>query len=159
MDAWDLLIYLMIFLAAVVGTALAYARMLDWKKRNIKLLEQRLAETQKHYNELTKEVGDLKLKKNRLRSELQDRKKVQDMNSETRQKEQEHDQEWAEDQLPESLSYLLNKGIVEHKHIEKARQYLEKGDNAGLAVEDAMVLLGFVQPEDLRKAKKKVQKD
>ena len=157
MDALDLLIYLMIFLGIVVGTALAYARMLDWKKRNIRILEKRLAETENHYNELTKEVGDLKLKKNKLRSELQDRKKVQDMNRETSEEEQE--QEGSDDQLTDSLSYLQKKGIVDERQIEKARQYIERGDNAGLAVEDAMVLLGFVQPEELRKAKKKVQKD
>ncbi len=103
-----------------------------------------MSETEQHYNELTKEVGDLKLKKNKLRSELQDLKKVQDMNPETREEKQ--GLEGSDHQVPDRLAYLLKKGIMEQKQIEKARQYLEKGDNAGISVEDAMVLLGFVQP-------------
>ena len=157
MDAWDLLIYLMIFLAIVVGTALAYARMLDWKKKNIRLLEKRLAETENQYNQLTKEVGELKLKKNKLRSELQDLKKVREMNQEA--PDEEKSREVGDDQIPDALAFLLKKEVIDEKQMEKAKQYLERGDNPGLSVEDAMVLLGFVQPEDLRKAKKKVQKD
>ncbi|WP_291323262.1 hypothetical protein [Desulfonatronospira sp.] len=156
MEAWVLLVYMMIFLVFVVGAALIYARMIEWKKNNIKQLEQRLAEVEQHYDQLSKEVGDFKLKNSKLKAELQDLKKTRAMMHQSGENGEDQ-QEEADEKVTDAVSVLYKMGLIDKKQIEKARHYIEKADKSGLSVEDAVVLLGFIQPEELSKAKKKVQ--
>ncbi len=152
MGPWDLLGYLLIFLLVAVGAALINVRIVEWKNRNLKYLQERLDEVEQKYNQLVTELNDLKIKRNKLRAEYTDLKKMQDLNLQKQAPSQEE-----EDKEEDPLEHLKRQGVISEDQIEKAKQYLEKNDNTGFSLEDSMVLLGYLDPEKLNDAKKKVQ--
>ncbi|MCA1743887.1 MAG: hypothetical protein LC631_08095, partial [Desulfovibrionales bacterium] len=60
-----------------------------------------------------------------------------------------------EQKVKTTLDILREMKALDDEKMEKARHYLERSDNAGLKLEDVLVLLGLVTAEELKKARKR----
>ncbi|WP_028575238.1 hypothetical protein [Desulfonatronovibrio hydrogenovorans] len=149
MDSMSLLGYLLIFLLISVGNALAYTRLKEWKARRDKELDQKLADTEEKYKELMVQVKEARAGEARLRGELAELKKTV-ARSESRKKESSSSKQT---DFKNPVQLLEEKGVLTREKVAKARNYVERSDNPGLTLEDALVLLGLVSCEQLKKAR------
>lgn len=155
MDSLSLLGYLLIFLVITIGNAIVYARLNDWKIKKDKMLDQELAETEQEYKKLMKEIKEARSSESRLRAEILELKKTIARENSAEQAEGEKSKD--KKKSKNYLDILKRDEVLTKEKIEKAESYLEKSDNPGLKLEDALVLLGFVSADELKHAQSEVR--
>lgn len=150
MDSLSLLGYLLIFLVITIGNAIIYARLNEWKIKKDKLLDQELAETEEEYKKIMKEIKEARASESRLKAEVLELKKT--ISRENSAEQAEGGKSRDKKKTETFLDVLKRDGVLTKEKIEKAENYLEKSDNPGLKLEDALVLLGFLSAEELKNA-------
>lgn len=155
MDPFSLLGYLLVFLFITVLSAMVYARLNEWKVRKMKKLDRDIAEVEDNYKILKKKFKEAKAKETLLKAELLEAKKTVARESSCESEKEKKDKSKKRKEAETALSILQKDASLTQDKIEKARNYLERSDNAGLKIEDVLVLLGFVSSDDLKKARDK----
>ena len=155
MDPFSLLGYLLVFLFITVLSAMVYARLNEWKVRKMKKLDRDIAEVEDNYKILKKKFKEAKAKETLLKAELLEAKKTVARESSCESEKEKKDKSRKRKEAETALSILQKDASLTQDKIEKARNYLERSDNAGLKIEDVLVLLGFVSSDDLKKARDK----
>lgn len=151
MNALNLLGYLLIFLLVAIGNAVVYSRMRDWRLVRLRVLSQEIAQVEEDYKNLTHEVREAQSRENKLKAELLEMKKTavressMDEGSKSRPKEK----------AKGTLDILKEMKALDDEKLDKARHYLERSDNAGLKLEDVLVLLGLITADQLKDARKR----
>ncbi|RQD59348.1 MAG: hypothetical protein D5R98_07520 [Desulfonatronovibrio sp. MSAO_Bac4] len=151
MDALNLLGYLLIFLLVAISNAFVYSRMRDWRFVRIKELNQEIAQVEEDYKNLTHEVREAQSRENKLKAELLEMKKTALREDSIK----ENDNSSPEEKAKTTLDVLREMKVLDDEKMAKASNYLERSDNAGLKVEDVLVLLGLITADQLKKAQKK----
>ncbi|MFW5730995.1 MAG: hypothetical protein ACOCV7_05040 [Desulfonatronovibrionaceae bacterium] len=156
MDQITLLVYMLILLLVVIGNSLIYKRLRQWRFCRLKTLDAELKEMEDSYASLTHEINEARSIENRLKAELVELKKTsarQDEQDKTRDKPK------TGKSAPRTpVDILKQKGLVDDEQIEKARHYLERSDNPGLKMEDALALLGHITSDQLKSAQNEAGK-
>ncbi|MFP4083999.1 MAG: hypothetical protein ACLFP9_00485 [Desulfonatronovibrio sp.] len=150
MNSLSLLGYLLIFLVITIGNAIVFARLNEWKIKKDKMLDQELAETEGEYKKLMKEIKEARASESRLKAEMLELKKTIARENSAEQAEGKKSKS---KKKPKNFMDILERdGVLTKEKIEKAENYLEKSDNPGLKLEDALVLLGLVSADELKNA-------
>ncbi len=141
--ALNILIILLICLIFVILVAYTVRYLYSRKAQHINLIKEKQKKAQEDFDSLKENLTQLAAQKKNLQRRLSE------------MKEEELEAENEEEQPPPKtpLEILKEKNIISDPQVEKAENYL-KNNEANLEVEDVMVMLGFVTPEELKEAHK-----
>ncbi len=149
MNPMSLLGYLLIFLFVAIGNAAIYARMKEWRRNRLKSLDNEFKDLEQSYAKLQNDIREAQSRENQIKAELLDSKKTSIRESEN----QENGKNSKKGKKAKTvLDILKEMELVDNEKLEKANHYLERSDNAGLKMEDVLVLLGLVTSDQLKKA-------
>ena len=155
MDPLNLLGYLLVFLFVTVLCAMIYARLYEWKVKTIRKLDRDIAAVEDTYKRLKTELKEARAKESLLKAELLEAKKTMARESSSESEKEKEDEAKKGKEAETILNVLIREASLTPDKIEKARNYLERSDNAGLKLEDVLVLLGFVSSDELKKSREK----